>query len=356
MFPKTEPSTREGTHDDVEMDVDDGPASTDVQPTSDPKSNADSNSITNTTLDPNTTSIGASKPPCIYAHTKTETFLIYPQMTLATDHPASSNNPAVEPQPSFLRYTIAVVTRTPIPIPKSDSNGPAIAAIQPVSASAQSDVSPPPSTIPIPEATSSAVDESDNSKKPLAAEPSASKEQSPDGVADMSMSPSEAPKTPVKEQGGDVVKEKENDVVVDDKDGDKVTRNAAAAEATTVMEKVEKKAEEGPTAEDVLKSAEEVESEKKDEPTGKESPSSIEVKELPAPLPATPPPKTEYLTKLQVLQRDILQEQFVFDNDGVGVVSDVVENGERKGWKMEVRSWRLAGEEVGSLIENNVHV
>ena len=63
-----------------------------------------------------------------------------------------------------------------------------------------------------------------------------------------------------------------------------------------------------------------------------------------------PKKRTEESVKLQVLQRDLVAEQFVFDEDGVGIVGNDVENGARKGWKIEVRSWRLAGADALPLI------
>ncbi|KAI0791941.1 hypothetical protein C8Q75DRAFT_610481 [Abortiporus biennis] len=45
---------------------------------------------------------------------------------------------------------------------------------------------------------------------------------------------------------------------------------------------------------------------------------------------------------LQVLQRDLLEDNLDFADDGVSVLSSEVENGMRRGWKIEVKCWRFA--------------
>lgn len=206
-----------------------------------------------------TTTDGSS----VFAHTKTETFLIFPQEDAG-----------------FLRYTIAVIVHSQTKVDGTNAE---------------------------------------------------EKEPSPDGVADMSMSPSESSKTgeaaavgapaPVEkaqtdtaEAGGDNDEAKAATM----KQAGDVAKSEDAVEMKEAQdrESVDKPAEPAPTVEDVAV-----------------------------------PKKQSEPSKLQVLQRDLTAEQFIFELDGIGVVSNEVENGARKGWKMEVRSWRLAGADAVPLMQ-----
>ena len=52
-------------------------------------------------------------------------------------------------------------------------------------------------------------------------------------------------------------------------------------------------------------------------------------------------------TGLQVLQRNVGQDDIRFDPDGFTILTDQIEHGMRKGWKIEARSWRwMTGEPV----------
>lgn len=46
--------------------------------------------------------------------------------------------------------------------------------------------------------------------------------------------------------------------------------------------------------------------------------------------------------EVEELQRDLAEDNFDFTEDGVSVLSGKAENGMRRGWKIEVRSWRWA--------------
>lgn len=218
-----------------------------------------------------------SLPPTVFAHTKTETFVIFPQASAAEDADLLAG--------SSLRYTIAVIVHS------HTQSGDSVAVV-------------------------------DHSIREAPAKTEAPKEPSPDGVADMSMSPSEAAGLagpPEKAQTGaaEVGSGKDDAVIAKQAgEGDK-SDHAAEKEAR------------GPDSIDKLK------------PVG----SAITVQDTMA------PKKKSESSKLQVLQRDITAEQFIFELDGIGVVSNEVENGARKGWKMEVRSWRLAGADALPLMQ-----
>lgn len=346
---------------DTAMDIDDAPA---------------------TTADP---APAETKPPSVFAHTRTETFLIYPQIALTSSpaDPSSSSSSSDSAEGStVLRYTIAVVSRTQLSTGTSTSSQES----EDTAASMAVDASAPATSSPAPHSVSAGVPgpsepapPSDTSKSSEAAEPlkvPTSKEQSQspdDGMADMSMSPSEAPKTPVKESsekqeqpegsaGEKISVEKVPDGKADENAKDEDKESTVRSEEATPTAEVKAATSEGGVAEDVKKGEAEPEaapvsttsaSTEKDGDKPTEQSSANEV-ESPATRPSPPPPKQEYLTTLQVLQRDLTPEQFVFDVDGVGVVSNDVEDGVRKGWKMEVRSWRLAGAEASSLIRTVV--
>lgn len=65
---------------------------------------------------------------------------------------------------------------------------------------------------------------------------------------------------------------------------------------------------------------------------------------------ASPPPSSakakgkgkEKAQDVEELQRDLAEDNFDFTEDGVNVLGSKVENGMRRGWKIEVRSWRWA--------------
>lgn len=54
------------------------------------------------------------------------------------------------------------------------------------------------------------------------------------------------------------------------------------------------------------------------------------------------PEPSKTASTLEVLQRDICQDDLRFDADGIAILSDQLENGMRKGWKIEARTWRWA--------------
>ncbi|KAJ3554821.1 hypothetical protein NM688_g2908 [Phlebia brevispora] len=56
------------------------------------------------------------------------------------------------------------------------------------------------------------------------------------------------------------------------------------------------------------------------------------------------PSKDRYIQDVQVLHRNLREEDFVFDLDGINILVGEGENGMRKGWKMEARTWRWATE------------
>ena len=64
------------------------------------------------------------------------------------------------------------------------------------------------------------------------------------------------------------------------------------------------------------------------------------------------PPTVEPVTKsvqkkvpqVQVLHRNLGEDDFVFDAEGINVLVGEPENGMRKGWKIEARTWRWATE------------
>ncbi|CAL1714111.1 unnamed protein product [Somion occarium] len=51
-------------------------------------------------------------------------------------------------------------------------------------------------------------------------------------------------------------------------------------------------------------------------------------------------------TVLQVLQQDLTEDNFIFAEDGVSILSSDEENGIRKGFKLEVRTWRWADDRM----------
>ncbi|EKM50690.1 uncharacterized protein PHACADRAFT_264097 [Phanerochaete carnosa HHB-10118-sp] len=63
------------------------------------------------------------------------------------------------------------------------------------------------------------------------------------------------------------------------------------------------------------------------------------------------PPSTEpkSVVTLEVLQRNVGQADLHFDADGISILSSQVDNGMRKGWKIEARTWRWATEELTAI-------
>ena len=49
---------------------------------------------------------------------------------------------------------------------------------------------------------------------------------------------------------------------------------------------------------------------------------------------------------LKVLQKDITEQNLDFTEDGLNVLSRDVENGSRRGFKLEVKTWRWAGMDI----------
>ena len=64
--------------------------------------------------------------------------------------------------------------------------------------------------------------------------------------------------------------------------------------------------------------------------------------------PSTAPKKSKKTTSktLKVLQKDITEGNLDFTEDGLNVLSRDVENGSRRGFKLEVKTWRWAGMDI----------
>ncbi|THG98476.1 hypothetical protein EW026_g3720 [Hermanssonia centrifuga] len=45
---------------------------------------------------------------------------------------------------------------------------------------------------------------------------------------------------------------------------------------------------------------------------------------------------------VQILQRNLGEDDLIFDTDGISILGNEVENGMRRGWKIKARSWRWA--------------
>ena len=52
------------------------------------------------------------------------------------------------------------------------------------------------------------------------------------------------------------------------------------------------------------------------------------------------PDEARLPVEIQILHRDLGEENFEFALDGINVVSGEVVNGMRKGWKLEARQWK----------------
>ena len=67
---------------------------------------------------------------------------------------------------------------------------------------------------------------------------------------------------------------------------------------------------------------------------------------------ATEPVKEEeakVVPPIQVLQRNLGEDDLLFDVDGISILGGDVQNGMRVGWKIEARTWRWADESLISL-------
>lgn len=54
-------------------------------------------------------------------------------------------------------------------------------------------------------------------------------------------------------------------------------------------------------------------------------------------------------TTIEVLQRNLTPDDILFDADGISILSHEVENGMRKGWKIEARTWRWATDGLAAV-------
>lgn len=291
------------------------------------------------------------QPPSLFIHTSSETFLIYPQALMP---PADGDKENVRVQPaSVWRYTVAVMTR----VSAADAR--------------QKDDDPP--AVAVASEASEAVPE-------LLAPPEPVKEITADDGEDMSISPSESSKPSVngdvdppadgaprpEEKAAEATKETSADKHETGTDGKaapddpahdtKVAEDDASskAEPQGVNANTEE-AKQTPAAASTTTEESNSAAAASDAQARGSSPSG-QAKVLPTP-PKEPAPKKKALsTLLQVLQRDLTEDEFVFDTDGVGVVGRVIENGTRKGWKIEAKSWRLAGADALPLIETAIVV
>lgn len=290
-------------------------------------------------------------PPSLFIHTSSETFLIYPQGVAAQ---SSENDNSLEKEnaqvgvgsASVWRYTIAVVVRAP---PKNAQKDELVLS--------PADASPVP---PTPPADVAAIATTAASPAPPA-EPA--KEAAVDDSEDMSISPSESSKPsvngdaePAAETAGLPGEEKAGEARLEQP----AAVNESAAEAANDEEQGKETTAEDASKTRVDGSAEEERAEL-DSAEDAARPSAAESKPVSGSLPdqLRPPSLKErapkkLLSALQVLQRNLTEEELVFDADGVGVVSKEVENGARKGWKIEAKSWRVAGADALPLIETVV--
>lgn len=86
-------------------------------------------------------------------------------------------------------------------------------------------------------------------------------------------------------------------------------------------------------------------------PAKAESPAVMEVEaqETEAQL-APPEPESKEIPPIQVLQKNLTEDDLLFDTDGISILSSDVENGMRSGWKIEAKTWRWADESLISLV------
>lgn len=314
-----------------------------------------------------------TKLPSVYIHTNSETFLIYPQPgVLSSDdkeNVAQGANSAPTARSSSevnCRYAIALVSRTPAgqhKDAKTDSN--TTMAVEDVQGPAGS-----PAAITTTSTTSPAIS--------AARATSASKEQADDGDVDMSISPSGSSKSSVngdasKVDAADSADAAKKDAAPDQESAEKETPGpakdfTAASSPKASLETSEGVQKDGVASEDKPAPTETVkliaeqdtkeaapvpssaDAEKSTVPNG--AALSVSTKDKPVRKPVR-----EKTLSLQVLQRNLVSSQFVFDTDGIGIVSEEVENNARKGWKIEAKSWRLAGHsETKALVEAALNV
>lgn len=65
---------------------------------------------------------------------------------------------------------------------------------------------------------------------------------------------------------------------------------------------------------------------------------------------APPEPEPKEIPPIQVLQKNLTENDLLFDTDGISILSSDVENGMRSGWKIEAKTWRWADESLISLV------
>lgn len=272
------------------------------------------------------------QPPSLFVHTRSETFLIYPQSKASPSPPSSDDKENTQDAAGGWRYAIAVVSHTPPAVIHKPSD---TSVSTPVEAPAPS----PSAAEEAPEATKDAS-------------------SSEGSVVDMSISPSESSKPsingdvlePVTETGPSTAEDRTADATeTEDKDA-KQEKTASTEESTTTAK----------TTEDGIEKADETGGKAQTKPAAADKSAEDQIEPAPTKtaeaqsMPPKEPVSKKPQPTLQVLQRDLSAEQFIFDEDGVGVVSTDVENGAQKGWKIEVKSWRLAGVDALPLIQTVV--
>lgn len=86
--------------------------------------------------------------------------------------------------------------------------------------------------------------------------------------------------------------------------------------------------------------------EQKNEVMSKDTPAKSDVPKTVASVPRRAPAQRRIVKTLEILQRNVGREDMLFEADGISILSSQVENGMRKGWKIEARSWRWASDEL----------
>jgi hypothetical protein len=79
---------------------------------------------------------------------------------------------------------------------------------------------------------------------------------------------------------------------------------------------------------------------------GKDAPSQASASKGASSIPRQPRRERRVVKTVEVLQRNLCQDDLIFDADGISVLSNQIENGVRKGWKIEAKSWRWAIDEL----------
>ncbi|GJE93875.1 hypothetical protein PsYK624_100400 [Phanerochaete sordida] len=317
LFPAEEPPRKKAKLSDanaLQMDVDDEPA---------PASRV------------------SHKGPSIVVETLAETFLIHPQ----EDSPGSEDK---ENADGGLRYTISLVhvTQPPPPSPEkavdtesTPDQATATQSAQHADAAAEPSVPASDEKGPAPATTEAAPKEAEvftNAQLPVESKPdeapaapdASSSDPAPAAIAGPNPEPPKTVDGEAKSVDGAADAPKEGDEPT--KDQPVESDKAAPTESKATP------------AESQPPEAKPVEPAKEQSAAAEEDVSMADATSEPA------PSKTP-LTTLEVLQRNAAQADLLFDDDGISVLSNQVENGMRKGWKLEARSWRWASAELTAI-------